>query len=130
MTEDKPKPAYLYIPQVYEQQIKDQLASWGGINHFMGLPEPSEERKEAYRQRCIKAVKAMHQYNELAPRIRSRALRDIAELHKPVNITEGWTHANCLGCDAQGYEVDNTEWPCRTAMIMLEFLNLDTEPWE
>lgn len=44
-------------------------------------------------------------------------LRAILDLHQRHPLGSGW---ECQGCDAQGYEVDETSWPCRTIEVIIE----------
>lgn len=49
--------------------------------------------------------------------------RAVLELHRP-QLREWSTHHVCLGCDAEGYEVDDTTFPCTTYLLARDW----TEP--
>lgn len=119
MSEDKDLNRLL--PAIYEKMIVDQIKGWEGVNKWMGLPEPTEEQKERYHQRCLKAAETMTEYIGLDDRI--------AQLHTPHGWREGWLFAQCQGCDFGGFEGEMPDWPCRTALIVMEQHDLNTEAW-
>lgn len=47
-------------------------------------------------------------------------VRNVRTLHSPPPLDPKWvrSYLTCRGCDVEGWEADEPEWPCRTAQIV------------
>lgn len=48
----------------------------------------------------------------------------VAELHRPQRVDYALNASQCRGCDAEGYEVDETPWPCSTYDVITQALGI------
>lgn len=50
--------------------------------------------------------------------------RAVLELHGP-SVEESYVYPVCHGCDADGYDVEPPEWPCRTYALARDAVSSD-----
>jgi hypothetical protein len=89
----------------------------------MGLLQPTpEERAEqqrqsaVYRERAARHVAAVHKFRDTLNLVGEPHWRAILDLHTP----SPYDHPECQGCDVEGYEGEQPEWPCRTVRLVAE----------
>lgn len=95
---------------------------WDGITAAMR--QTPEERAAAYerRKREVAPVQAAVLAEHAARLAEADGLRRaVLELHAP-HFRDLSDSAYCDGCDAYGYEVDDTEFPCRTYELARDFV--------
>lgn len=94
-----------------------------------GLVEPTEaERAEReasrveWERRKQAATEARAVFVAALAAVTDPVARAVLDLHKPAE------RGQCHGCDADGYEWDYPEWPCRTTTTIAAKLGIDVPP--
>lgn len=94
------------------------------LDYGLVQPTPAERaEREAWhvewQQRKQAATEAAAVFIAALAAVTDPVARAVLDLHKPAD------RGHCHGCDADGYEWDYPEWPCRTTTTIAATLGID-----
>lgn len=97
------------------------------IDYGLVEPTPAERAEREvwhveWEQRKQAATEAAAVFAAALAAVADPVARAVLDLHKPAD------HGHCHGCDADGYEWEYPEWPCRTATTIAATLGIDVPP--
>lgn len=91
----------------------EQLRGW----------QPTDEERERFAREREARKAETAAWRAKMDTIRSPMARKILELHSPNGREE------CEGCDVDGYEVEQPQWPCRTVHLVAQHFGRPAPEW-
>lgn len=82
-------------------------------------PEELARRKAARAAEKERRAAQQRLWEALKDRLKMTHAAAVIELHRPDN-------GDCQGCDFGGWEGEEPAWPCRTVMVLVHTLGLDS----
>lgn len=100
-----------FIPAIWTNKI---VAHLNASSEMLGMFQPTPEEQAASRARRVEAWRVYDHARGLLTAITSPAFALIVALHWPNDVER----PVCAGCDIDGYEAEEPEWPCRTIRVV------------
>jgi hypothetical protein len=112
---------------VRKHSAKFQMTLDMALDYGLVQPTPAEraEREEwhvEWEHRKQTATAAAAVFLAALAAVTDAVARAVLDLHKPAE------RGHCHGCDADGYEWEYPEWPCRTTTTIAATLGIDVPP--
>lgn len=119
------------IPEVYKHSVAINLSREMALDFGLVEPTPEEAEKRAQeaREHRAKARASWEVYDAARPALEALTdpiARKVLDLHAADSI-EG---PKCQGCDIDGYEAEQPEWPCATVELIADHYGIQLpDPW-